>query len=578
MSYLSNTSYLFVPASPPLDSTLGLECLKDSGPALFSFQTPKGSKLPLFRRTPSPPPSKYCVAQRLVFPQAKILSFDGESIKVGLPSESRPKQTQLCLSKVDEFQICNQNLHQLIVDIQRSRSEIKTGFSASNLKDRILKLNKQICEYQRSIENISLFYKFAIPDETIQAVKQQVSLAAALIDPPLGRQSFSEKMREEKKEGNLCFEKDSFLVMALESLKQSVEILRTFDRADEHGYPLPRHICMPNHQEKISNLMRFVGSNFKMGPELGMGAWGKVSLIDLEGRKYAIKKSVTDDHDEGCNNVHIRESMVPLILDHANIIKISAVIDGNPILDFIPDGSLTNYFERGCYLKDTLIVEVLAKIAAGLSHIHEKGLIHKDIKPANILLKYERGHPSPLIIDFGSTVPKGSRENRGVAGTPLYFAPEMAERRYKSRYSNITFTPAIDVWALGHLIYEMASDGSNLFEEQRISIKKLYKKKPHAFSKDFLIKADQERRKKSEKMLKCGLRGNPGHKINGPNSYAYRDFVPTLGRENPFMIEELLKIAADCLSINPTDRPSSEEVKDRLLELKGNLEQKTSGL
>jgi hypothetical protein len=124
----------------------------------------------------------------------------------------------------------------------------------------------------------------------------------------------------------------------------------------------------------------------------------------------------------------------------------------------------------------------------------------------------------------------------------------------------------------------MASDGSNLFEEQRISIKKLYKKKPHAFSKDFLIKADQERRKKSEKMLKCGLRGNPGHKINGPNSYAYRDFVPTLGRENPFMIEELLKIAADCLSINPTDRPSSEEVKDRLLELKGNLEQKTSGL
>ncbi len=56
MSYLSNTSYLFVPASPPLDSTLGLECLKDSNPALFSFQTPKGSKLPLFRRTPSPPP------------------------------------------------------------------------------------------------------------------------------------------------------------------------------------------------------------------------------------------------------------------------------------------------------------------------------------------------------------------------------------------------------------------------------------------------------------------------------------------------------------------------------------------
>ena len=295
-----------------------------------------------------------------------------------------------------------------------------------------------------------------------------------------------------------------------------------------------------------------------MGQFLGQGSWGRVSVIDLKGKKYAIKTSISDDRDEGYNNVHDREIMVPLVLEHENIIKISAILDGNPILEFIPTGSLVDYFKSRCFLKDTLIVEVLAKIASGLSHMHEKGLIHKDIKPANILLKYVGNHPVPLIIDFGTTVPREHFDNHGRAGTELYMSPEMAICLYSSKYSNTMFaahTPAIDVWALGHLIYEMASDGSNLFEEREVSIKLIHKKKNDPFNEEFMIKSRQDRLRKREKMLRCKL-GD----------------IPPLGRENPFLIKELFKIAADCLRLNYPDRPEAKEVESRLLDLKDMLE------
>ncbi|MBM3194182.1 MAG: serine/threonine-protein kinase [Chlamydiae bacterium] len=576
----------------PLKTSKELPKEREFAPTSFLNVTPRRknlTELPLFRATPSPGAKHIGPAIRLFLSQEEYSSSPSRLFEqlpktptfgkaAGLHQEfqslKRPtfQKPAVCLSKVDEFQKYNQDLHQLIHDIQRQRSKIKAGFFSSDLKEKIRKLDRQMREYQNSFRKISDFFEFANPDDTIQAVKDQVSVAAALIDPPKERKYFSAKMREEKKEGTLCFRKDSFLNMALESLKQSMEILKAYDRADDNGFPIPDFIRMPQHQEQISNRMRFVGSNYKIGPFLGQGAWGKVNVIDLEGKQYAIKRSISDDRDEGYNNVFDREILAPLVLEHENIIKISAVFDGNPILEFIPTGSLEDYFKRGHFLKDSLIVEVLAKIASGLSHMHEKGLIHKDIKPANILLKFEGNRPTPLIIDFGTTVPKEHFDNHGCAGTELYMSPEMSICRYKSKYSNTMYaahTPAIDVWALGHLIYEMVSDGSNLFDEKNVSLKLLHKKQGNPFNVNFLMKSDQERRLKREKMLSGKMKGNvdPVHK----NS---KDFVPTQGRENPLLRMKLFEIAADCLRLNYPDRPSCKEVEHRLLELKEMLEQR----
>ena len=135
----------FDPTHSPPGSLLPLAFLNGTDSPPPSYGTPNGSNLPLFRGTPSPN-SSYCVARRLLFPQATDLSIGSESIEFNPSLQSRSKLTQLCLSKVDEFQLFNQNLHQLISDIQRSRSEIKTGFSAKDLEGRILKLDGKILE------------------------------------------------------------------------------------------------------------------------------------------------------------------------------------------------------------------------------------------------------------------------------------------------------------------------------------------------------------------------------------------------------------------------------------------------
>jgi hypothetical protein len=119
----------------------------------------------------------------------------------------------------------------------------------------------------------------------------------------------------------------------------------------------------------------------------------------------------------------------------------------------------------------------------------------------------------------------------------------------------------------------MVSDGSNLFDEQSISIEKLQKKKGNPFNVDFLVKSDQGRRKKTEKMLKSNMRGN-----TDPVDALSTDCISTQGRENPFLRNGLFEIAADCLSLEPQNRPSCKEVEHRLLVLKDMLEHREAAL
>jgi serine/threonine protein kinase len=234
--------------------------------------------------------------------------------------------------------------------------------------------------------------------------------------------------------------------------------------------------------------------------------------------------------------------------------KVCAVVDGNPVLELIRGGSLEEYLQQQNSFSDSNLVKVLAEIASGLAHMHELGLIHKDLKPANILLK-SRGEPHPVIIDFGSTVPEDAEENKDVAGTELYMAPEMAARLYgKSKKGfDMRMTSKMDIWALGLIIYEMASEGSHLFVEKGVSQKNFLERK-QPFDSKFLHNARAERLEKIKKMASlnqaCLLRE---------------------GRKNSVLIEGLFSIAADCLKMQSLERPTAAEVEKRLLDLQTKL-------
>ncbi len=93
-------------------------------------------------------------------------------------------------------------------------------------------------------------------------------------------------------------------------------------------------------------------------------------------------------------------------------------------------------------------VTLVARLARGLEHAHDRGVIHRDVKPANILID-ERG--DPRLVDFGLAAvdgwPRLTSEHH-VVGTPSYMAPEVARGEVREPGA------AADVWALGVVLYE----------------------------------------------------------------------------------------------------------------------------
>ncbi|HEY1227766.1 MAG TPA: serine/threonine-protein kinase [Ramlibacter sp.] len=95
-------------------------------------------------------------------------------------------------------------------------------------------------------------------------------------------------------------------------------------------------------------------------------------------------------------------------------------------------------------LELAVVRRLLADSARALAHVHALGWVHRDVKPANLLL---RGGGRVVLGDFGSACPRGTTAPRrhGV-GTPLYASPELADAA--------PATPAMDVYALGAVLHE----------------------------------------------------------------------------------------------------------------------------
>lgn len=529
-------------------------------PSFLSTPTDR-SNLPFFRGTPSPGSRKIGLARRLILNHQRLTPspFELSFQDLKSPFQSLQNPRQVCISKIDEQIKFNQSLKDLTSGIQSIRNAIRNGFSSAELDQRIQLYEKKLHQYQLAYEKISQNFEIEIPNASIFMVRGEMSLANALLDPPKEKKCLAAKKRE-KIENGFTFRKEFFLTMAIESLKQSLSILNGYEQAKKNGYPLPDRISMPAHQEQFSNRMRFVGSNFQIKANLGQGGWGFVNEIELDKKKYAMKTIKTQDRDDGYNNVFEREIMVPLILDHKNIVKIFAIHQGNPIMEYLRDGSLEEYFERNGSLKEANTVNFLAGIASALAYMHDCGLIHKDIKPANIMLKYNGGEFSPVIIDFGSTVPEENDENLGLAGTPLYMAPEMLGRYFNQNTRDPlhpSLTSSQDVWALGHIIYQMVTRGVHLFEEtgQSISLKGINKKHGEPFDYNYI----------KQVRTKGLLQREKNSKWDPKKKEIQR------GIEDRFLSDELMKIVADCLKISHSLRPQAKEVEMRLLEVSDQL-------
>ncbi|NUO51112.1 MAG: serine/threonine protein kinase [Polyangiaceae bacterium] len=116
-----------------------------------------------------------------------------------------------------------------------------------------------------------------------------------------------------------------------------------------------------------------------------------------------------------------------------------------------PDHPAWTEWTMGTGDRDVAIVEIFVRIAEALAHAHERGLLHRDVKPANVIV-------GPLgqvfLVDWGIAVPVGTKPTASaVAGTPAYLAPEMV--------TGNELTPATDVFLLGATLHAVLTGGSH---------------------------------------------------------------------------------------------------------------------
>ena len=204
-----------------------------------------------------------------------------------------------------------------------------------------------------------------------------------------------------------------------------------------------------------------IGS-YELREELARGAMGVVyrAFEPYLERDVALKVLPQEDlRDSEAQRRFLREARALARLRHSHIVAIhSAGVlpeQGYPylVMDLLEGGTLEQLIQReGGHLDPGLAVRFARQLAEALSYAHERGVLHRDVKPQNVLL--DQG--DAVLTDFGlaklyDAGADGLTRSGDRVGTPAYMAPEQA-RGQQGRIG-----PATDVYALGAILYRALS-------------------------------------------------------------------------------------------------------------------------
>jgi WD40 repeat protein len=200
--------------------------------------------------------------------------------------------------------------------------------------------------------------------------------------------------------------------------------------------------------------------DYELLEELGHGGMGRVYKAWQRslGRLVALKVIRAGAAATGADRLRFRtEAEAAARLDHPNIVSVYEVgeNDGQPYLAvrYVDGGSLNRHVER--FRDDPRAAAALvATLARAVHHAHERGVLHRDLKPGNILLEWRAGQagpPVPQVADFGLArlldQDSAVTQTGDLVGTPNYMAPEQA--------GGAAITTATDVYGLGAILYAL---------------------------------------------------------------------------------------------------------------------------
>jgi len=200
-----------------------------------------------------------------------------------------------------------------------------------------------------------------------------------------------------------------------------------------------------------------MSSKYKVKKLLGEGSFGKAFLCsrDSDDDLCVIKQIKVEDMTKQEKEDVINESTILSKLDHPNIIKFFEFFESktpqqtfNIVTEYADGGDLSEKIkeQNKTPFKESDILDYFTQICLALKHIHEKKIIHRDLKSGNVFLM-----KSGLVKlgDFGiaKTFKNTMDKAKTMVGTPYYLSPEIIQGKL---YDNKS-----DIWSLGVLLYEM---------------------------------------------------------------------------------------------------------------------------
>ena len=196
-------------------------------------------------------------------------------------------------------------------------------------------------------------------------------------------------------------------------------------------------------------------ATYKIQKLLGEGSFGKAYLAktDKDDKKYVIKQIIMDGMTDQEKRDTFNEAVILKKLDHPNIIKFKEVFLQrkpqealNIVTEFADGGDLSQKIEQQKKkpFQESEILDYITQICLALQHVHKKHIIHRDLKSGNVFLM-----KSGIIKlgDFGIAKVLKSQKAKTMVGTPYYLSPEII--------NNKPYDSKSDIWALGVLLYEL---------------------------------------------------------------------------------------------------------------------------
>ncbi|KOV59107.1 serine/threonine-protein kinase [Streptomyces sp. MMG1121] len=207
-------------------------------------------------------------------------------------------------------------------------------------------------------------------------------------------------------------------------------------------------------------MARKIGSRYTAHQILGRGSAGTVWLGEGPDGPVAIKMLREDlASDQELVGRFVQERTALLGLEHPRIVTVrDLVVDGNDlalVMDLVRGTDLRTRLERERRLAPEAAVAIVADVADALAAAHAAGVVHRDVKPENVLLDMQGplgpggAHPA-LLTDFGVAKlidsPKRTKATK-IIGTPDYLAPEIVE--------GLPPRASVDIYALATVLYEL---------------------------------------------------------------------------------------------------------------------------